>query len=78
MDYTKDKQSANRDNENQAIYKCGYQDGFEDGLVAARQCRSCEYINECQDDPQKTDYCPNAKLREHQSKLRGISDEMPK
>ncbi len=54
------------------IYKLGYQDGFEDGLIAAKMCSNCEYICKCQDDPQKTDYCPNAKLREHIARIEGL------
>ena len=46
------------------FYKTGYQDGFDDGLKCANECRSCEYIGKCEDDPQKTDYCPSSKLRE--------------
>ncbi len=54
-------------NENRIIYKVGYQDGFEDGLEASKQCRGCEYIQKCQDDPQKTDYCPNVKVRNYRT-----------
>ncbi len=50
----------------QMMYKLGYQYGFEDGLIAAKKCSGCEYIGKCEDDPQKTDYCPNAKMRERQ------------
>ena len=43
--------------------KLGYQDGFDDGLQAARYCASCEYCPKCQDDNSKTIYCPYSKLK---------------
>jgi hypothetical protein len=60
-------------NESRIAYKLGYQDGFEDGLIAARMCANCEYISKCQDDPQKTDYCPNAKLRERTNSIESLN-----
>jgi hypothetical protein len=50
-------------NVDKTIYNIGYKNGFDDGLKAARDCSNCEYIKKCEDDIQKTDYCPNANMR---------------